>query len=126
MVRIAVIGCKKRRESPGSMCSDCREDMQERDSQFKRYKSDDKLVAIANTGETKNLIGPDVSDMNQAAEYIACNYDVLHVAKCLPKKKKKGKQTFDFESLAEKLNNEHGKTVVVGKYSYDQWKNKKD
>ena len=118
MAKIAVVGCKRIQDQLCIACEKCLKAISLKEGEFARYEDDVELVALGNCGDCPGLIMPKLTLMNEIADNLGRNYDVIHLGTCVVKAKKTGKCPLDFEQIAALVRDNFGKKVVVGTHNY--------
>ena len=119
MAKIAIIGCKRIQDQLCVACEKCLKAMSKRDGEFSRYKDDDlELIALGNCGDCPGLVMPKITLMNEIAQTIDREYDVIHFGTCIVKARKTGECPLDFDKLKVLIKDNFDKELVIGTHDY--------
>ena len=118
MAKIAIVGCKRVQDQLCIACEKCLKAISLKDGEFARYDDTIELVALGNCGDCPGLIMPKLTLMNEIAEMLGREYDVIHLGTCVVKAKKTGQCPLDFEKIATLVKENFGKEVVIGTHNY--------
>lgn len=118
MPKVAIVGCKRVQDQLCVACEKCLKAISVKDGEFARYDDDIELVALGNCGDCPGLIMPKLTLMNEIADMLGREYDIIHLGTCVVKAKKTGQCPLDFEKIATLVKENFGKEVVVGTHNY--------
>jgi len=119
MAKIAIIGCKRIQDQLCVACEKCLKAISKREGEFSPYKDDElELIALGNCGDCPGLVMPKITLMNEIAQSINREYDIIHLGTCVVKAKKTGKCPLDFEQLRSLIKDNFNKDLVIGTHDY--------
>ncbi|MBN2227891.1 MAG: CGGC domain-containing protein [candidate division Zixibacteria bacterium] len=118
MAKVAIVGCKRIQDQLCIACEKCLKAIKYKDGTFSRYEDEIDLIALGNCGDCPGLIMPKLVLMNEIAESIGQEYDIIHFGTCMVKAKKTGQCPLDFEQIAKLVKDNFGKEVVIGTHDY--------
>ena len=118
MSKIAIVGCKRVQDNLCIACEKCLKAIKKKDGEFARYDDEIELVALGDCGDCPGLMLPKITLMNEIAQGLGENYDIIHFGTCIVKAKKGGQCPLYFDHLANLIKANFGKEVVVGTHNY--------
>jgi predicted metal-binding protein len=119
MKKVAIVGCKRIQDQLCVACEKCLKALSLREGEFSRYADDEvELIALGNCGDCPGLIMPKITLMNEIADLLERDFDIIHFGTCIVKAKKTGECPLDFERLPGLIKENFGKELVIGTHNY--------
>jgi len=117
MARIAILYCKRIKDSSCIACAKCFKAIRERQGEFARYDEVD-LVAMTDCGDCPGLAVPRVKLLSEVTKQLGREIEVLHFGTCVKLACDTAECPIDFDELIPTLESKFGVKVVVGTHSY--------
>jgi len=117
MARIAVLYCKRIKDSSCIACAKCYKGMAEKNGEFAQH-DDIELVAMTDCGDCPGLVFPKVKLLTEVTGSLDRPIDTLHLGTCMKLAMETADCPIDFEELSVLLENKFGIKVVLGTHAY--------
>ncbi len=118
MAKIGVLTCDKIRDIHCQGCMKCHKAVSEKVGTFATHDDDIEVVFWAGCGGCPGLFMPKMTLLNEIAEHMGRNYDVVHIGTCIVKAVKTAACPINLDDMKTKIEGKWGKKVIVGTHPW--------
>ncbi len=117
MSKIAILYCKRIKDTSCVACAKCYKGMAEKNGEFSRHDNIE-LIAMTHCGDCPGLTVPRVKQLTEVTKGLGREIDTIHFGTCMKLAMETAGCPIDFDDLKVTLENKFGVSVVLGTHSY--------
>ncbi len=117
MANIAVLYCKRIKDSSCIACAKCYKAMDEKNGEYGRHDTIE-LVAMTDCGDCPGLTVPKVKMLKEVTGGLERPIDVIHFGTCVKLAMETAECPIDFDDMKAVLESKFGVEIVLGTHTY--------
>jgi predicted metal-binding protein len=118
VARIGVLTCQKIRDIHCMGCVKCHKALAEKLGGFAEHEDEIEIVFWAGCGDCPGMFMPKMTILDEMAEKMGREYDVVHLGTCMQKAVGTADCPLDLEDVKAKIEGKWGKKVIIGTHPW--------
>jgi len=118
MAKIGVLCCEKIKDKLCIGCMKCHKAAAEKLGKFSEHEDEIEIVFWSGCGGCPGLFMPKMTLLDDMANQLGRDYDVVHLATCITKAVTTANCPLNLEDMKNKIEGKWGKKVIIGTHPW--------